>query len=296
MSSPSTKLPATREPFVHFLLAGALIFGLHRIFAAPEPSASFEVEPGLRERLRLEAERRQGRAPSEREVDAMVERALDDRLRYQEGLALGLDRADPMIIRRVIQKLDFLAEDAATLTPPTSDEVERYYREHAAELARPERVSLEHVFFSHERRGDAVELDAGQALALLQAEQHGARRPRDLGDPFITGHDLSRVPLKMVETRLGQDVADAAALAEVGTWVGPALSPWGVHLLRVRAREGSSLPPISDVREEIVRRIDRERREAAKRDLVVKLRERHGLPPPSVAPARSELALSQAER
>lgn len=176
MSSSSAKLPAIREPFVHFLAAGALLFGLHRLIAGPEPRGSFAVEPAPRESLRAEAERRQGRAPSERELDALVERHVDDQLRYREGLALGLDRADPVIIRRVIQKLDFLAEDAATLTPPGPDEIERYYREHAAELARAERITLEHVFFSHERRGEEVELEADRALARLQSAPPGAVR------------------------------------------------------------------------------------------------------------------------
>jgi hypothetical protein len=296
MSSSTAKLPATREPFAHFLVAGALLFGLHRLVAEPEPATSFDVEPALRESLRREAERRQGRAPSERELDTLLERHVDDQLRYREGLALGLDRADPVIIRRVIQKLDFLAEDAATLTPPQPEEIARYYREHAAELARAERITLEHVFFSHERRGEAVEPEADQALALLQSVPRGAPRPRDLGDPFITGHDLTRVTSATVRARLGQDVADTVTDAELGSWVGPVSSPWGVHLVRVSARAGSSVPPLDEVRADVVRLLDRDRRAAAKRALLVKLRARHGLPPPSEASNAAALALSQAER
>jgi peptidyl-prolyl cis-trans isomerase C len=296
MSSSPAKLPLVREPFVHFLVAGVLVFGLHRIVGEPAERPPFEIEPGLRESLRAEAARRQGRAPSEHELDAIVDRAIDDELRYREGLALGLDRADPVITRRIIQKLDFLAEDAATLTPPGQEEIERHYREHAADLARPERVTLEHVFFSHQRRGDAVELDAEEALARLGAEPHGAPRPRDLGDPFITGNDLTRVPLSVVRNRVGQDVADAAAGAEAGVWVGPVPSPWGVHLVRLQTREGSSLPPLAEVRDEVVRRIDRDRRELAKRELIARLRARHGLPRASVAETVGPLALHQAER
>ncbi len=94
-----------REPLVHFVLAGAVLFGLDHVISAGRDNPKIIV-------LGAEVEKEAhdiflgalGREPSEKEMTILRERWIDNEVLYREGLALRVDQGDPTIRERVIFK------------------------------------------------------------------------------------------------------------------------------------------------------------------------------------------------
>src|SRR6476660_6416007 len=98
-----------REPLLHFLLLGALLFALygwiHRAAGSP---GEIVVSRGQVDTLRVQFTRTWQREPTPVELQGLIDSWVRDEVLYREGRALGLDGDDPVIRRRVAQKVEFL--------------------------------------------------------------------------------------------------------------------------------------------------------------------------------------------
>jgi len=91
-----------REPLLHFLLLGALLFGAYRWVDGEGARAPDQiVVPAERVRgLADQFQRTWLRPPTEPELDSLVQTFVREEVMYREGVARGLDRDDPIIRRR----------------------------------------------------------------------------------------------------------------------------------------------------------------------------------------------------
>lgn len=212
-------MAALREPLVHFLLLGILLFGLHAALGGRllEGRDRIVIDADVARAIADSQERQLGRRPSEAELRGAIQRRVEDLVLLAEARRRGLDEGDVIVDRRLIQKAGFLLEGAPS---PTAEELSAYYSTHADRYARPTRVVVRQRFFS----GSQEDAEAEAAEALLT----GA-----LGDPFALGREL-RGTVAQVQGRLGLDV-DLAELP-MGEWAGPYVSQYGAHLLRLEER------------------------------------------------------------
>jgi hypothetical protein len=112
---------AAREPLLHFLLLGSLVFGADHVLSArrgdPQTlTVGTAVEKEAREIFRAGMKRE----PTSKEMKVLLDRWIDNEVLYREGLALGLDRGDGAIRERVIFKA--LSVTQAGLALPKIDE------------------------------------------------------------------------------------------------------------------------------------------------------------------------------
>src|SRR5436853_4806948 len=121
-----------REPFVHFMLLGFGLFLLHGWMAGPASSSgkSIVITQGRIEQLTVGFARMHQRAPAASEVDALVEDSIREEILYREAKALGLDRDDTIVRRRLRQKLEFISEDVARVREPTDVQLRDYLQAH----------------------------------------------------------------------------------------------------------------------------------------------------------------------
>src|SRR6266404_283025 len=139
-----------REPLLHFLLAGAVLFGLaehhrrandqYRIVITPERIA------GLKNAYVAEF----GSPPPPAMLPRLIEDYIASEVLFREGKARGLDRDDEIIRRRVMQKVEFLEQDMAAIAEPSEAELRGWYVTHQARFAEPGNVSFSHIFFAAE--------------------------------------------------------------------------------------------------------------------------------------------------
>jgi hypothetical protein len=175
-----------REPLLHFLVLGAVLFGLYgwlnKSVAAPN---EIVVSHGQVESLRAQFERTWQRTPTAKELDGLIDNWVREEILYREGLALGLDRDDPVVRRRIAQKVEFLADGDAP-NAPSQSELEEWLREHHADYRVDAVYSLRQVYFDPARHPNRLEAD------LDAARKHLARGDAIAGDITMLPASLDR--------------------------------------------------------------------------------------------------------
>lgn len=222
-----------KEPLLHFLALGILIFVGYGFLAADGPvDDEIVVTRGQQDRLLAAFTATWRRPPSQQELDALVDDWIREEIAYREGLAMALDTGDTIIRRRLRQKLEVLAEDIVSLTKPTPEQLERFLAENQSAYTREPEYTLQQIYFSVDARGDGARQDAEQALLLLRTDSP-ITNSQELGDPISLPYRLSGEPSSVIAARFGIDFTQTLAGVEHGTWVGPIHSGYGLHLVKI---------------------------------------------------------------
>ena len=267
-----------REPLVHFLALGALLFGLYLLVnddASVETDTQIVVTEADVEWLRQNWIRQWNRPPTLPELQGLVEAHIREEVYYREALALGLEADDTIIRRRLVQKMEFLSEDLALQVEPTDEALHAFFEAHVEDYRLPPRLTFSHIYFSPDRRGEATRQDAEQALAALQAMAAPPPSAPERGDGFMLPYDYVAQTLRDVAHQFGQDFAQAVVDLEPGTWHGPVASGYGLHLVRIEDRTEPRMPTLDEVREQVQRDFDHARREQMNEAFYATLRARY---------------------
>lgn len=239
-----------REPLLHFLLAGALlfaIFGRGGGSDARQGDRDILVTSGDVQRLAVAFTRTWNRPPDQTELQAQIRDYIREEVLYRTAIGMGLDRDDIIIRRRLRQKMDFLFED--TVPPPQDAELRTYFDQHPEKFRDPARVSFRQIFVS-QRRGNTAEADAHAILAALASGDAGAEED---GDPFPLGEGVGLMPVDQVAAQFGGDFARSIMDVPTGRWTGPIRSAFGLHLVLVTDVKPATLAPFEQARPTIER-------------------------------------------
>ena len=240
------------EPLVHFLAIGALLFGiyawLHRGDSGGLGNGAGPVRVTVTEISYLTQtwERLQQREPAPEELHALVAGYLKEELLGREARELGLDQNDPIIRRRLAQKVEFLVSDTARLAEPTDDDLRRVYEANSESFRTPARISFIHVFFNSQTRRDA----AGDAKGALAALSIGAPIA-NFGDPFPIDAEVRDDISQNVAGQFGDEFAKAVFALKPGAWQGPFASSFGLHLVRVTEAKPAQQLAFSEVEPQV---------------------------------------------
>jgi parvulin-like peptidyl-prolyl isomerase len=251
MSEPVQRLwhKAVREPLVHFL-AAALVLCIAGEFHRRQADTYRIVVTPQREALLASRYALQfGQRPNSVMLARLVERDLDDEILYRQGLALGLDKDDEIVRRRIIQKMRFLLQDLSAPAEPSDAELQAYYQAHADRYSKPARVTFSHLYFSPDRGDKQAQARAQQALDDLSKEPTSKTDP---GDPFPDLSHFSAYEPEQVQRLFGQtEFSDAVFSAPANRWSGPYRSGYGWHLIRVDARQETVRQALSTVQDQV---------------------------------------------
>jgi len=244
-----------REPLVHFLLIGAVLFGVYSFTQAGRPASASSKEIQLTvdelSQLALLFQSQWRREPTPEEFSRLVENKVQNEVLYREALALGLDREDEIVKRRMAQKMQFLAEDVAAAREPTTAELRTWYEKNSASFAQPPRLSFRHLYFSPDRRGARARADAAKALAELAGQPEDAKIAGSLADPFMfQDYYRDRAP-EYLAKEFGPQFALAVAKLEAGSWQGPIESGFGWHLLFVDTVIPGRVPAFEEIEPDV---------------------------------------------
>ncbi|GIW41704.1 MAG: hypothetical protein KatS3mg076_2281 [Candidatus Binatia bacterium] len=234
------------------------------MWSDPDGGTTVRVDEDTVRVLRETHLRRTGEWPSRERLRDLVRNWVEEEMLYREALALGLDRDDPVVRRRLVQKMEFLV-DAEVDRLPTRAELERYFRSRRSAYRQPDRVSFVQVFLGDEGRA------AGAVLRALRAGE----RPESLGLPFLLGSRFEKRSAEEIASLFGEAFARAVRSAPVGRWTGPLRSRHGFHVLRVLSRERGRTPEFEEIRERLVQDWLEERRRDARRKALAKLASRY---------------------
>ena len=227
-----------REPLLHFLFIGAAIYLLYGLFATPIPKSldnTIVVSTGEIEWMKSSWQKRWNRAPTAEELDGLTQQYIKETVLYREALIMGLDKHDPVIRRRLSQKLEFLAKDLVALTPPTESELQAYFDQHQQRYAKPALFSFAQIYINSDKRGDATLDDAKQIKEKLMSQgDHQDLDISSLGDDLMLQTFYSENSQAEIQKLFGSDFAKSLINLSSGQWHGPIFSGFGAHLIYLR--------------------------------------------------------------
>ena len=224
-----------REPLVHFLLLGAALFAISRAVkpATDRTAPSREIVLTLDDlrQLQIGFASQWQRPPNGQEMVGLIENRIKEEVLYREALAMGLDKDDTIVKRRMAQKMEFLAEDVSGAHEPTAEELRAWFARNRAMFTQPARVTFRHLYFSPDRRGKSAWSDAGKALAKLKGKPASWTGAAALGDPFMFQDYLADRTPDQIAKDFGPAFAKALFVQKPGEWAGPIESGYGWHLV-----------------------------------------------------------------
>jgi len=255
-----------REPLLHFLVLGALLFGLYGWMqpVASDGIGEVTVSAGQVEHLAIAFSRVWQRPPTPAELKGLVDDYVKEEILGREAIALGLDRNDTVIRRRLRQKMELMAGELEVAEEPSEAELDAYLRAHPDGFREDSRTSFRHVFL-REDRGDRLEADAAELLVKLR-EMGPEADASSLGDSLLLPDEFTLEPRSGVAAQFGSAFAQSLERVPVGGWAGPLRSAYGLHLVLVTERVGAKLPALDDVRDAVRRELLARRRERANRE------------------------------
>ena len=272
------------EPITYFLVFGAALYLAHGWLNPDERENSRVINVDRDSLTRFIQFRTQSFTDNAAlKLDNLSSAALSDVIAqyiqeealYRQALAYGMDADDYVIKRRMVQKMEFLAEGTAPAEASfTTSELEAYFQRHRENYTVPAAVTFTHVFYSAERHGDAVDQLAEDMLVILtqnrvrfdQAPGYGERFPYQLNYVESTQEEVA--------SHFGEEMAEAVFSLEPDKtrWQGPFRSKFGLHLVLVTRAQAARLPALVEVQDQLATELQRlreiERKQTAIDELI----------------------------
>jgi len=263
-----------REPLVHFLVIGAAIFVLFGLMGqqdVEEQERAITITSGEINWLTDAWQKRWNRPPTAEERDGLIQQYLREMILYREAVAMGLDKDDTVIRRRLAQKLEFLSQDLISPQPPTENELQSYFEAHIDRYRAPDLITMTHVFIDPDKRGDRTLADAEVIKKQLQALKEPPQDARSYGDPFmLQSYYPERSEAELLKL-FGSGFARSVFELTTQQWHGPVLSGYGTHLVYVHDHQKAQPPVFADVKEQVRQQWESDKREQLNEQFVASI-------------------------
>ena len=263
-----------RDPLVHFLALGVLLFFSYYWLNPEQGDSIIEVSDETIARLEQKWEILWNRNPTEKELQGLVEAYTREEILSREALAMGLDRDDPVIRRRLAQKVDFLLDEMSDLENPNDDELMEFYLNNPDHFSIGPFLSFYHIYLNPEKYSEP----AAMGSKLLQTLRTGAVVPEhagDYGDPFFNGAGFHHRSKSQINRIFGKGFAESLIGLRLNEWSGPVQSGLGTHLIFLSHVEPLSLPEFESIRTTVTQHYLNERRRLAKDNAYKELKRRY---------------------
>ena len=244
-----------REPLVHFLLLGVILFAayayIQRGRGGVESSKQIALSLDDLRTMEVYFESQWHRQPTPAEFQAMVEDKVREEVLYREALAMGLDKDDTIVKRRMAQKMQFLAEDVAAAHEPSTAELKAWFDKNKEKFALPSRYSFRHLYFSPDKRGQNAQADAAKALPKVTGQPENSALALSLGDRFMFQDYYGDRTPEAIAKEFGPQFAVALEKLKPGSWQGPVESGYGWHLVYVDTAIPGRIPAFEEMEPDV---------------------------------------------
>ena len=250
-----------REPLVHFLIIGVLLFVTFdlRQGDSPETDNLILISSGQVEQFSAQFERTWLRSPTDVELAGLIEGHIRDEVYYREARAMGLDENDGIVRQRMRLKLEFLLEDLSVEAPPDDEQLAEFMRRHPDRFQIEPRISFTQIYLNPDKRQD-ITADAAETLARLA----GGAAPEVEGDRLMVDQSETLASKYRITSVFGTSFAEQLVALEPNGWIGPIFSGYGAHLVKVTEKQAGRFPELSEIRDEVARDYMVERRQELK--------------------------------
>lgn len=289
--------PILKEPLLHFLLLGAGLFLAYSLVSrrpSDEPGKII-VAQGQIQHLASSFANTWQRPPTPEELAGLVRDRVREEVYCREAMAMGMDKDDTVIRRRLRQKMEFVSDDIAAQTEPTDADLNSYLLAHPGSFRIEPRLTFRHVYLNPAKHRENLARDIAQLLVRLK-QAGGSMDPSTLGDPFLLGNNFTAVPPSEVAKQFGEKFAVKLGELAPGVWQGPIESGYGMHLVLVGERTEGRTPVLAEVRAAVLREWANARRQEANERFYQNLLKRYVVIIESPEPVVGQTKLAEVRR
>ncbi|MCG8669936.1 MAG: peptidyl-prolyl cis-trans isomerase [Pseudomonadales bacterium] len=240
----------TTEPLCHFFILSLCIYAWLQTNQHTDEK-KIVVTKEQQKHLTAAYIQQHRRIPTKKDIEHLVNAEIMDEALFQQGLIYQLDQQDPVVRRRVIQKMNFILEAQATPMSPTLDKLNDYLESNLDSFSGETLYDIDHVFFKSDQGQQSID-KANETLAILNSIETKALIIKS--DPFIRGLSFNGLSISQISNTLG--ILDGKSLSalkstKVHQWIGPIQSRFGLHLIRVNDVKQPPVPTLKSHRHEI---------------------------------------------
>lgn len=251
---------AVREPLAQFLVIALVLLGVERLINQDQYRDPYQIridDQVLLQYLQVRARSYNG-AQAEVALDGLSQQARQqliedyarDEVLYREALARNLDNNDQLIRRRLIQKMEYLAQgfydDIESLG---RGDLLAFYTANQQQYKKPAEITFTHVYLSA-AAGEASEKKPAVAnlLQKLNREQIPFEQASRHGERFLYNRNYVNRDIDEIGSHFGEDFQQQIfALQASDSWQGPIRSNYGWHLVLIKNIRPSYLPPFEQI-------------------------------------------------
>jgi hypothetical protein len=227
-----------KQPLLWFFVIGSLLFAVDSFFS--ENRNEIYVSAALQDRLGLLWETQTGLTASTEELDSLVNNWIQEEVLYQEALRLGLDQEDSIIRRRLVQKLNFIAESDPQPEPEEAG-LEFFYQSSLGNYTLPTRYSFRQLYFTQ------------RSEALTALEQIAGGQPaNEFGETSMLSSNYAYRSALDLNATLGSGFVEQLQDIETSRWQGPIESGFGSHLIFLTNIHPQEVTPFSAIQEQVL--------------------------------------------
>lgn len=245
-----------KEPSFSFLLLSGIIFAVFQLLAKPLPSSESEivVSEAQIKALALNFEKIWQRPPTNDESAELLQTYIREEILYREALAMGLDKNDGLIRRRLSQKMAFLSEDTASISTPSDQELQSYLQQNMHKYRHLARYSFQQIYFDTDTNSSSAEAKAAQRLKQLTSNIESQDTDIfSLSDPSMIKSEFQNESEIEIKRQLGTEFLTSLSGLKTNVWEGPIKSSYGLHLVRIAKKIDGRPAELDEVRDQLTR-------------------------------------------
>lgn len=283
-----------KEPLVQFLAIGLVLFGGERVLNA-DSYADSHYKILVDDKVLIQFLQQQAKKfKPEQAIQALaamdnseLKTLTDDYVRgevlYREALALDLDRNDPIIRRRLMQKMDYLAQGFYDeIEPLTENDLTSFYEAHKEDYRQPASATFTHVFLSNDKRESAQsKAEAESLLTVINNRRVPFEKAGRYGERFLYNRNYVNRDSQEIASHFGQlfeqklfDLRPALPMTDA-QWQGPLSSNYGWHLVLLTKKVESFVPALAEISGVVLADAQRQQQSERKRLAVDALRAKY---------------------
>ena len=248
------------EPLFHFLLIGLGFFFLFSQLNTSDESndeSNIVITQAKVDAMTASYLKQRGRTPMANEIQSLIENEIREELLYREAIALGLDKEDSIIRRRLAQKMKYLFEDLAVITAPNDADLEQFLKDNASKFTSPGTRSFYQVYLDPKRHKESLEEDLKTVLEDLKSIS--LLNSFSLGDRSLLAYHFSKRRESDVKNRFGESFSKKVFEAPINSWQGPFQSAYGLHFVYIDSKVEAVLSELNKIRDIVLQEYKRKK-------------------------------------
>ncbi len=261
-----------KEPLLHFVVIG---FALFAVFGRPATqSNSKEIEVTRQTLVSFIQYKSKVLEPAQansilnalppEDLSNLIQEYVREEALFREAVALGLESGDEVIRKRLVQKLELLAETGPRPVEPQAQELIKYYQQNSQAYQQPASITFSHVFIrASDQEMKNARARADELLYTLRSAKAEFRDATAYGEHFLYHTNyVKRTPEAIaVDFGVGFSQAIFAENAKIGKWTEPLISKHGLHLVFIVERNPTQTPPYTAIQDRILHDFMREKQQ-----------------------------------